>query len=225
MEEVKNTLQKLKNIIVSAKSEKNNNKISLYDLKILIKLYKDLENREKTIIYKSIGRKLNRTVNIYIDNNKVIVLLDQVNKIVFEIKDDDVTVIENHFGIPEPLKLIGREVLNYYNLVYPVETLNGNIITDKAIFSFYKGSIINVTLKDTDLTFENVCFFNNLKFDYNSLKIIEFIKENEDDLLKSILIDKKDIPTLDIIKTRIKKPSIVLNDRKYLKKKKSFFKR
>ena len=205
MEEAKQTLLKLKDILEEGKYQKDDYKISLYELKNYIKQYREFINKEEKNILKSISRKFARNVNMYISDNKVILLLDTINSIEFEINDGDVKVIKNNYGDSEPLKLIGREILYYYEIKSALNSINGIVNTDKATFTFYNGNIIYVTIKDTNLNFQVICLWKHLKFDYNSLKVIEFIKENEEDILKSILLEKKDIPTLDIITNQLKK--------------------
>ena len=205
MEEAKQTLLKLKDILEEGKYQKDDYKISLYELKNYIKQYREFINKEEKNILKSISRKFARNVKMYISDNKVILLLDTINSIEFEINDGDVKVIKNNYGDSEPLKLIGREILYYYEIKSALNSINGIVNTDKATFTFYNGNIIYVTIKDTNLNFQVICLWKHLKFDYNSLKVIEFIKENEEDILKSILLEKKDIPTLDIITNQLKK--------------------
>ena len=192
MEEAKQTLLKLKDILEEGKYQKDDYKISLYELKNYIKQYREFINKEEKNILKSISRKFARNVNMYTSDNKVILLLDTINSIEFEINDGDVKVIKNNYGDSEPLKLIGREILYYYEIKSALNSINGIVNTDKATFTFYNGNIIYVTIKDTNLNFQVICLWKHLKFDYNSLKVIEFIKENEEDILKSIFLEKKD---------------------------------
>ena len=88
--------------------------------------------------------------------------------------------------------------------MYPVETLK-YIDTNDIYVDFENNDRFNVNVKDTDLSFEIDYLYGSLNFYYNSLKVMEFIKDNYENILKSILIEKSDIPTLNVIKERLEK--------------------